>query len=208
MTLLLLFIMKKKPSLKIPFFTAQLYDGCLFFFVFAVAVVCLNLSRCLSGSDYSASLPSCSGQLWRWERREKWGRNKKEGWERRQRGTRIHRKGGKCIQKKKKKELAAKCFHLRSEGTFYLLICTEENRCSLGPVHCVFPGLKLLCFSSRCSLSPCCLWRENSKQQPCRDLWKKKGISKPYIICWNAIYKSQVLKKTETCLENKTSRNM
>lgn len=39
---------------------------------------------------------------------------------------------------RKKKQLAMKSLQLMSEVSFYLFICTEENRCSLGPELCVF----------------------------------------------------------------------
>lgn len=117
----------------------------------------------------------------------------KEGWGRRWEGTRMQRWG--------EKKLATKSLQLRSEGTFYLLIRTEQSRCSLGPEHSVFSGLNPLCFSSRRSHTSGCLWTENSIQQPCRDFCQKDILTKLYLIFYNVTSNSKCLDKKSQALE-------
>lgn len=85
-------------------FTAQLYNSChsLSLLVLAVAVVCLDSSRCLSRSERFASLPSCSATC-RGETKEKsGGETKTKRDEKEDREAQGYRDGEKNIFRGKK----------------------------------------------------------------------------------------------------------
>lgn len=194
MILLLLFNIAKLSENII--FTAQLYNSC--------ALLCLLCSCCCCGWSglvqvlvwirvvcFSAQL---LGHLWRWNKREERGRHNTKRDEEEDGEAQGCRDG-------EKKKLATKSLQLRSEGTFYLLIRTEQSRCSLGPEHSVFSGLNPLCFSSRRSRTSGCLWTENSIQQPCRDFCQKDILTKLYLIFYNVTSNSKCLDKKSQALE-------